>query len=415
MFASRTNWSLEPNRLTQALEERRRRGLPVLDLTESNPTRCGFSYDAERILGALGDPRALKYEPDARGLLCARQAVVHYYAQRGVEVRPEQIFLTTSTSEAYTFVFRLLANPGDQLLAPQPSYPLFDFLAGLSDVEIVPYPLIYDQRWQIDLGALEEALGPRARALLAVHPNNPTGSFVTAAELDFLKHCWQQRRLAIVADEVFADYPLLPPDVERVTSFATAAGALTFTLSGLSKISALPQMKVAWVVVNGPVQDLEQALGRLEVIADTYLSVSAPAALALPAWLESRQTIQTQIRKRLRSNLNWLDSQLGPGAPVLRLKVEGGWYVILKVLAGSADAGETPALRPGDRRDTGETPAVRTDEDWVVEWVEREGVLVHPGHFYDFPADGFFVASLLTPPEVFKPGLEQILSRLAKA
>ncbi|MBZ5565423.1 MAG: pyridoxal phosphate-dependent aminotransferase [Acidobacteriia bacterium] len=413
MFASRTNWSLEPNRLTQALEERRRRGLPVFDLTESNPTRCGFTYDTEQILGALRDPRALKYEPDARGLLSARQAVVHYYALRGVEVRPEQIFLTTSTSEAYTFVFRLLANPGDQLLAPQPSYPLFDFLVGLSDVEIVPYPLSYDQHWQIDLSALEAAVGPRARAILAVHPNNPTGSFVTTTELDFLKHCWQKGRLAIVADEVFADYPLLPPGMERVTSFASAAGALTFTLSGLSKISALPQMKVAWVVVNGPVQDLEQALGRLEVIADTYLSLSAPAALALPAWLESRQGIQMQIRKRLRSNLNWLDSQLGPGAPVCRLKVEGGWYVILKILSENAGTGETAVLQTEDRRDTGETPAVRTDDDWVVEWVEKEGVLVHPGHFYDFPEDGFFVASLLTPPEVFKPSLEKILRHLA--
>ncbi len=400
MFASRTNWSLEPNRLTQAVEERRRRGLPLFDLTESNPTRSGFTYDTEQILAALNDPRALKYEPDARGLLSARQAVVLYYAKRGVEVRPEQIFLTTSTSEAYTFVFRLLANPGDQLLAPQPSYPLFDFLAGLSDVEIEPYPLSYDQRWQIDLDALEAALGPRARALLAVHPNNPTGSFVTLEELDFLKHCWQKRQVAIVADEVFADYPLLPPDRDRVTSFAAPSGALTFTLSGLSKISALPQMKVAWVVVNGPVQDLEQALARLEVIADTYLSLSAPAALALPGWLESGRGVQMQIRKRLRSNLNWLDSQLGPGAPVCRLKVEGGWYVILKILSEGADAGETAALR--------------TDEDWVVEWVEKEGVLVHPGHFYDFPEDGFFVASLLTPPEIFKPGFEKILRRLAK-
>ncbi len=430
MFASRSNWSLEPNRLTQALEERRRRGLPVLDLTESNPTRCGFVYETEQILEALREPRALKYEPAARGPLAARQAVVHYYAARGVVVRPEQIFLTTSTSEAYTYVFRLLANPGDDLLAPQPSYPLFDFLAGLSDVEIVPYPLRYDQGWHIDLGALKAALSPRARAILAVHPNNPTGSFVTFAELEYMKHCWQKRQMAIVADEVFADYSLLPPDGERVPCFAGITDALTFTLSGLSKISALPQMKVAWVVVNGPADELEQALARLEVIADTYLSLSAPAAYALPAWLDSRSSIQVQIRKRLRSNLNWLDAQLGPDAPISRLRVEGGWYVILKILSRCRDeeddTGGTPVLRRGEfsrgenDRDTGGTPLrleaepAREDDDWVVELLEQEGVLVHPGHFYDFPEDGYFVASLLTPPEVFKPGFEKVLRRLAR-
>jgi hypothetical protein len=390
MFSSRTNWSLTPNRLSEQIAERRRQGLPLLDLTESNPTRGGFVFDTQEILSALADPRSLSYDPAPRGLLSARLAVAAYYAERGVKVDPEHIFLTTSTSEAYSYVFRLLANPGDNVLAPQPSYPLFDFLAGLNDLDITPYPLVYDHGWQLDLRALEASVGPRTRAILVVHPNNPTGSFVKQNELEDLLDCCRKHSLALISDEVFADYAF-SPDRQRVVSFAGVAEPLTFTLSGLSKISALPQMKLAWVVVNGPWELLREAVARLEVIADTYLSVSAPLAHALPRLLESRRTLQPQILDRVQSNLRWLDALLSPASAVSRLKVEGGWYAVLKL------------------------PSIRSDEEWAIELLNRDGVLVHPGHFYDFHSEGHLVVSLLPPLGVFEEGMGKIIARISQS
>ncbi len=284
MFSSRTDWPLTPNRLAGLLHERRERGLPIIDLTESNPTRCGLALNENQILGPLRDPRALLYQPDPRGLRMAREAVVKYYSRRGVQIDIDQIFLTASTSEAYSFVFRLLANPGEKILAPQPSYPLFDFLGGLNDVQVVPYPLAYNDGWQVDLQELAARWDSRTRAVLVVHPNNPTGSFVSRQELAEMTQICAQNGGAIIADEVFADYAL-GADSERVVTHAHNSDALAFTLSGLSKIAALPQMKLAWIVVSGPEELRNQALERLEIIADTYLSVSAPVALAGPAWL----------------------------------------------------------------------------------------------------------------------------------
>lgn len=393
MFSSRTNWPLAPNRLTESIAARRQRGLPVLDLTESNPTHAGFEFAPGGILDALADPRALRYEPDPRGLRIAREAVIAYYGERGITVDPEQVFLTTSTSEAYSYVFRLLADPGDQVLVPRPSYPLFDFLARLDDVDLTPYPLVYDHEWRIDFEGLKNGLqaaavaSRRARAILVVHPNNPTGSFARRDEVERLVDLCRSHDAALIADEVFWDYAFTP--TERAGSFASTTQALAFTLSGLSKISALPQMKLAWIVVSGPDALRAQALERLEVIADTYLSVSAPLASALPQWLEMRRSVQPQIMARLGRNLRYLDQQIAAGSLVSRLEVEGGWYAILRV------------------------PATRSDEDWAVELAQSAGVLVHPGHFYDFPADGFLVVSLLTPPEVFEPGLRSLMARIS--
>jgi hypothetical protein len=390
MFASRTNWLLTPNQLSTEIEELRRKGLPLLDLTESNPTRCGFAFDKQAILEALANTQALSYAPDPRGLLLARQAVASYYAERGITVDPGRIFLTTSTSEAYSYIFRLLADPGDAILVPQPSYPLFDYLAGLNDVRIIPYPLIYDQGWQIDLPTLEKRLEARARAILVVHPNNPTGSFVRRSELAQLLAFCQGHDVALVADEVFADYGLAA-DRQRVVSHAAIAEALTFTLSGLSKISALPQMKLAWLVVNGPPQLLGSCLARMEIIADTYLSLSAPLALALPELLETRRALQPQILERVTSNLHLLDARLAVNQPVSRLAVEGGWYAILRL------------------------PSVRSDEEWAMELARQDGVLVHPGHFFDFSSEGHLVISLLAGREVFEEGIARILTRVASS
>jgi aspartate/methionine/tyrosine aminotransferase len=309
-------------------------------------------------------------------------------------VSPERVFLTTSTSEAYAYIFRLLADPGDNVLVPAPSYPLFEFLGRLNDLELAAYPLLYDHGWQVDLEALSERISARTRAILLVHPNNPTGSFVTRPELDFLANRCSERGLALVADEVFADYAFAPdavrdPGVSRVATHADERRALTFTLSGLSKISALPQMKLAWIVASGPAELLERALERLEVIADTYLSTSAPLALALPSLLESRRELQPQILKRTRSNLSWLDNQLDAASKVSRLTIEGGWYVVLKV------------------------PSIKSDEDWAVELVSEDGVFLHPGHFFDFATEGFLVASLLPPADVFEQGMRRVFDRIA--
>jgi hypothetical protein len=387
MFSSRTNWPLTPNRLSELLRERRAGGLPILDLTESNPTRCGFALDGEEILAPLHNPRSLTYEPDPRGLRTAREAVAQYYSERGVHLDPDQIFLTTSTSEAYSFVFRLLANPGDKILAPQPSYPLFDFLGALNDVEVLPYPLIYDDGWQVDLETLASRWEPRSRAVLVVHPNNPTGSYIHQRELGGMIEICRDSRAAIIADEVFADYAF-GADADRVVTHAQKSEALTFTLSGLSKISALPQMKLGWIVVNGPPESRSQAQARLEVIADTYLSVSAPVALATPLWLALRRGIQAQILERVQANLRALDELITPGLPVSRLNVEGGWYAILRV------------------------PSTRSDEDWAAKLLTQEGVSVHPGHFYDFPSEGFLILSLLPAREAFKDALGRVIHRI---
>ncbi len=383
MFSSRTNWSLTPNRLSRILRERREAGLPILDLTESNPTRCGLVLDHHDILAPLQNAEAMTYQPDPRGLRVARESVARYYAERGVSLDPSQIFLTSSTSEAYTFVFRLLADVGDSILVPQPSYPLFDFLGNLNDVDVIPYPLAYHNGWQVDLQGLASRWHSRTRAVLVVHPNNPTGSYIRKNELAAIADLCRRSNAAIISDEVFSDYGL-DGNSERVVTHAQENSVLTFTLSGLSKISALPQMKLAWIVVNGPAELRRRAEERLEVIADTYLSVSAPIALAAPAWLAQRGAIQSQVIERVRTNLHHLDEVLGPDLPVSRLSVEGGWYAILRV------------------------PATRSDEAWAIELLTQTGVSLHPGHFYDFPTEGHLVLSLLPRPDVFANALQRI-------
>ena len=322
MFSRRTEWKLSPNRFTQAIEEVRASGGEFLDLTISNPTRAGITYDKVAILDSLRDEESLDYDPHPKGLRRAREAVTDYYCDRGEVVDPESLVLTSGTSEGYSYVFRLLANPGDEILVPKPSYPLFDFLADLQDVKLVPYPLIYDHGWQIDFHSLERALGPSTRGIVLVNPNNPTGSYLNAEERDRLNGICREHSLALIVDEVFLDYAL---DGPPHPSFAASQGALTFTLSGLSKISALPQMKLAWIALSGPAAELHSAMQRLEVIADTYLSVSAPVQWAAAKMLEQRVSVQAQILDRVRENLGELDRQLAQQnpAPGFQWKVAG--------------------------------------------------------------------------------------------
>jgi alanine-synthesizing transaminase len=389
MFSQRTNWTLSPNKYTQALKEMRASGESFIDLTISNPTQCGLHYDADTILAAFQNPKSLSYEPDAKGLLAARKEVARYYREdHGVAVDPESLLLTTSTSEAYSYVFRLLCNPHDEILVPKPSYPLFDFLGDLQDVSLIPYSLEYAHGWFIDSDSLIRALTPRTRAVLLVHPNNPTGSYVNAQEVQGLNELCRERNLALIVDEVFLDYSL--SDRPRKT-FAANQDSLTFTLSGLSKIAALPQMKVAWAVTTGPEALVRPALDRLEIIADTFLSLNSPTQWALPALLEQRRTVQPQVLERIRENWAHLKSLVNNGSSCELLETEGGWNAVLR------------------------TSRDRSDEDLAIELLQEAHVLVHPGHFYDFPSDGYLVISLIAPTESFRSGAARLLELLDKA
>ncbi len=383
MFSDRTNWKLTRNRLTEALDEVRSSRARVLDLTLSNPTRAGLHYDEPLILRSLASPRAMDYDPQPKGLSSARAAVVEYYqAQHGMHVNAERLILTTSTSEGYSFVFRLLCNPGDELLVPKPSYPLFEFLGDLQDVKLVPYSLIYDHGWQMDFPSLQKAVTHRTRGVIVVHPNNPTGSYVHVHEQDSLNKFCREHELVLIADEVFLDYS---HNGAPQRSFAANQDVLSFTLSGASKISALPQMKVAWIATSGPAALVEAALARLEVIADTYLTMNAPIQWATPALLGQRQSIQRQLLDRVLANLAELDRQLSAQKTCQRLSVEGGWYAVVRV------------------------PVTQTDEELAVDLLRRKSVLVHPGHFYDFPSDGYLVLSLIVQRAEFAEGMGRLL------
>jgi alanine-synthesizing transaminase len=392
MFSRRTGWKLTPNRFTEVQRELRAAGREVLDLTVSNPTRADLPYGVQSILAALSRPEAMDYDPQPKGLASARDAVADYYRDQsgGLEVDPESldpesVVLTTSTSEGYSYVLRLLCNPGDDVLVPKPSYPLFEFLADLEDVTLVPYPLLYDHGWQVDFHSLHKAVNARTRAVVVVHPNNPTGSYVSPRERELLNAFCRERRLALIVDEVFLDYP---HDGARRTTFVSNEETLTFTLSGLSKISGLPQMKLAWVTTSGPEDVVSEAMGRLEVIADTFLSMNAPIQLAAGVLLEQRKKIQPLLLDRVRENLAELDRQLGKQKTCQRLEVEGGWYAVLRV------------------------PVTQSDEELAIEILHKTSVLVHPGHFYDFPSDGYLIVSLLTPPAGFREGIERTLRLL---
>lgn len=390
MFAHRTGWKLAPNRYSQALNGARLHGAKLLDLTASNPTQCKFDFDSNAILQSLAHPAALNYDPQPQGLLIAREAIADYYNQHllrrsGSSLYAEQIFVTTSTSEAYSYLFRLLCDPGDEVLVPRPSYPLFEFLAGIQDVQLHPYDLLYDHGWHIDLGGIVRGINKSTRAVLVVNPNNPTGSFVHAQELEQLASICAKRELALIADEVFLDYAV---EDSAAVSVAFADQCLAFALSGLSKISCLPQMKLAWIVVNGPENLRQAAHDRLEIIADTYLSANGPIQHAAPELLAQRSHIQAQLFERVTKNLAFLDAKLNTSNAIQRLRVEGGWYVVLRV------------------------PAKQSDEDLAIELI-RHGVIVHPGHFYDFSQPGYLVLSLITPEPEFHAGISLLLAAAA--
>jgi alanine-synthesizing transaminase len=381
MFSSRFHWDSRPNRLTELLAHKRANGTPFLDLTESNPTHAGLTYSPE-MLRTLADPRVLRYHPDPSGTEEAREAVSNYYEARGYPVSLSRILLTASTSEAYAYLFKLLTDPGDAVLVPRPSYPLFEYLATMESVTVHQYPLVYHGGWSIDLDALEAEMSQRTRAVILVNPNNPTGSYVKRGELAALVRMCADRGVALISDEVFSDYAL-SPDPERVATLAGVEDCLAFSMSGLSKVAGLPQMKLGWIVGSGPEAMRREAMEKLEWIADTFLSVSTPVQCAAASLLEAGEAVQRQIRERSAANVAYAMEAFGGSAANI-LSVEGGWYITLQV------------------------PNVRSEEEWTLLLLDQENVLVQPGFFYDFSNEAFLVVSLLTESGVFREGIERL-------
>lgn len=377
-----------PNRLSVALAEARASGRRLLDLTESNPTRVGLSYPAA-VLEALADRRAEIYEPHPLGLEAARVAVAAELSCRSHPVSPARVMLTASTSEAYSLLFKLLCDPGDEVLVPQPSYPLFEHLTRLDGVSAVGYPVEYDGGWHVDMDRLSAAVSGRTRAILLVNPNNPTGSYVAPGDLERIATLAGERSLALIGDEVFFDYPL-EPGPGRLASVLDVDQSLAFSLGGLSKSAGLPQMKLAWIIASGPERIVERALGGLEIIGDTYLSVSTPVQAAAPALLAAGRGVRAQIRDRLRGNLATLRRQVDRAPSISVPAVGGGWSAVLRV------------------------PAIVSEETLVLTLLEQDDVLVHPGYFFDFSREAFVVVSLLPAPDVFAEGIERVVDRIRR-
>lgn len=382
-FSDRSAWNSAQNPLTLALEAKRRQKIPVLDLTLSNPTLCGFNYLKDPRFQILDHAQNSVYKPDPRGLLSAREAVVRYYADKKIQVSPEQIFLTSGTSEAYTFLFRLLGNTGDTILAPKPGYPLFDTLCGLNDLELQKYRLYYGSVWNLDEKSLAGLCGKNSKALIWVNPNNPTGNFASAKEVKTLNDFSVQNSCPLIIDEVFFDYQRNMRN-DNKQSFAGNSQALTFTLSGISKILGLPQMKLSWIVVSGPQGLAEEACRRLEVIADAYLSVNTPVQNALPMWLADREAVISEILSRVQQNYASFEeaARVHSGAEVLNS--DGGWYAVLRVKGIS-------------------------DEEFCLKLLNEKNVLAHPGYLFDFEEEDCLVTTLLLPPNDFSKVVSLLL------
>ena len=388
MKSSRLPRSLEPNALARAIDAKRRRGVPLADLTETNPTRVGLSYPDD-LLEPLADRRALEYDPRPLGLWNARAAVAADFRRRGIVISADRVALTASTSEAYALLFKLLCDAGDEVLVPHPSYPLFEHLTRLESVTAVPYSLEYHGSWRIDVDSVRRAASDRVRAILIVSPNNPTGSFLHRDDLAEVADIAAANGWPLVGDEVFADYALDP--APAATHVLAAGEVLAFSLGGLSKSAGLPQLKLGWIGFGGPAAKVDEAVAAYEIVADTYLSVSTPVQAAAPDLIERGAAIRSQIVARLRRNLEALRAQAAAYPSVGVLPVEGGWSAVLQV------------------------PAVRSEESLVLDLVDKDDVLVHPGYFFEFPREAFIVISLLVEPARFDHAIARVLKRAAAA
>ena len=388
-FSNRTNWNFSENKLSFRLKSLKDQGVAIIDLSESNPTRCNFNYLTNlELLKPLTHPNNLKYNPSTQGKKEAREAIQSYYQSKCIEVDLKCIFLTSSTSEAYNYIFRLITNPNDHILIPRPSYPLFNFIAELNDIELDYYPIQYrNDEWQTNFKEIQN-VHRDAKAVVLVHPNNPTGSFVKTKETQELIKIAKSKSLSLISDEVFLDY-WFDKNAERVVSFSNTQEILTFTLGGTSKCLGLPQMKLSWIVISGPEKTVNQAIQRLEIIADTYLSVNTPSQESLVHWFAHQNQIQNEIKERLNANRSWLSKQI-PQTGITFLNSEGGWYAIIKL------------------------PDFKSEEEWALEFLEKDHVFVHPGYFFDFEEEAFVILSLLPESSQFQEGCQKILNRVRK-
>jgi len=387
MFSSRTNWDFRPTPLYELVEKMRAAGEPMIDLTESNPTRCGFRYQPDHLIPPAVLQKSVFYDPDPRGLLEARQAIAEWYHRQNIAVDPQSIVLTSSTSEAYSFLLQLLCDAGEAIAVPKPGYPLFEYLCRLSDVHCNSYRLAYDGEWHIDIQSVEEILSERTKALVLVHPNNPTGSFVKKEERTGIVSLTRDSGVPLIVDEVFGAFPI-GQDGRRHESFAGSQETLTFTLNGLSKVAALPQMKLAWIVISGPVDQRTDALQRLEVIADTFLSVGTPIQHSLKTILTDSAPLTARIRERISANLKHASLAFSSTSPVSLFKCEGGWNAVLRL------------------------PATKSDEQWASDLLIEKKVLTHPGHLFEFELGSCIVVSLMPEPEVFSTGIRGIADQV---
>ena len=381
-YSSRLSWSLPANRFSEELASLRKASSPVLDLTISNPTSARLAYPHAEIAGALGGIETFVYEPDPAGSIVAREAIAEYYAARRITVSADRILITASTSEAYAFLFKLLCDPGDEILIPLPSYPLFEYLASLECIRTVPYWLRYEGSWHVDFSTVEAGISRRTRAIVVVSPNNPTGSVLHSDEARRLMDIARRNNVPLIADEVFAGYTLALSSTPN-QSLINSSETLTFSLNGLSKSAGMPQMKLAWIVTSGAREQVEDCRKRLELIVDTYLSPNTPVQRALPTLLEIGRSVQSQIQTRIRQNSAALESALD-GSPASVLRAEAGWSAIVQV------------------------PRTRSGEEWALRLLRRHSVVVQPGYFYDLPGEAFLVVSLLTHPDVFEEGIARL-------
>jgi alanine-synthesizing transaminase len=388
MISSRLPKNLEPNAVARAIHAKRRAGAAMLDLTATNPTTAGFTYPKD-LLEPLANARALEYDPLPLGLWSARAAVAADFRRRGTVISADRVALTSSTSEAYALSFKLLCDAGDAVLVPQPSYPLFEHLTQLESVTAIPYALEYHGSWRIDADSIVKAATDRVRAILIVSPNNPTGSFLHRDDLDAISSLASTHGWAIIGDEVFADYPLDP--APHAATVLSGADVLTLSLGGLSKSAGLPQLKLGWIGFGGPPSKVDEVLAAYEVIADTYLSVSTPVQAAASDLIEAGTTIRSQILARVRRNLESLRQHATAHPAVDVLRVEGGWSAVIQL------------------------PQLRSEESLVIELLEKDDVLVHPGYFFDFPREAYVIVSLLVEPNTFDRAVARLLARASGA
>jgi alanine-synthesizing transaminase len=381
-YSERLSWCISSNSLARLVEEKRRAGVPLIDLTVSNPTETFRDYPHPAISRAYANIKDFTYRPDPFGQQDSRIAVARYYERRKIPVSAGQILLTASTSEAYSVFFKVFCNPGDEVLAPVPSYPLVEYLASLESAQVVPYRLVYDGSWFIDFADLRRQISPRTRAVVVVNPNNPTGSFLKKSEAEILLELAQEHNLPILCDEVFMDYSL-GDGADRVRTMIGYDSGLSFSLGGLSKAAGMPQMKLAWIVLNGPERDREAVLQRLELILDTYLSVGTPVQCALRELLDIGEGIQEQIRIRIAQNRKALNRLL-ENSPARPLQTEGGWSSII------------------------ELPRTLSEEEWITRLVEEQGVIAQPGYFFDMASEAYVAVSLITPGDEFAEGIRRL-------